>query len=150
MCSMAETPIPHDPQNARAFAKWEHAALAGFQIVPSVLLKYQTRLELSPTDILVLLNILSFWWYSDEPPFPKVSTIAKRMGVTTRTVQRSIEKLTAQALIRRARKTRPNGDAVEVIDLTGLVTRLGSLAKQDRDYKPRLPKKELAHEAAVA
>jgi len=41
----------------RAVEKWEDAAEAGFQTLPDILLRKQVELGLSPTDMLVLINI---------------------------------------------------------------------------------------------
>ncbi|MGB4106564.1 MAG: hypothetical protein WBK55_02055 [Alphaproteobacteria bacterium] len=43
-------------------AKWGEAANAGFQILPDVLLKHQKDLDLNPTDLVVLINLTSYWW----------------------------------------------------------------------------------------
>jgi hypothetical protein len=50
-------------------AKWGLAGLAGFQQVPDALLMKQQDLGLEGIDLLVLLNIVSFWWRGDEPPY---------------------------------------------------------------------------------
>lgn len=87
-------PVPNSqPQQARPAEKWGIAATPGWQPLPDVLLHNQAKLGLSPTDMLVLVNVLSHWWYVEEKPFPRVTTIAKRMNVTTRTVQRSLQKI---------------------------------------------------------
>lgn len=116
----------------RATDKWGDAARAGFQVVPDLLLKNQERLGLSSTDIVVLLNITMHWWYPEQKPFPRTSTIANRMGTSARTVQRSIEALQAKGLLRRV----PGGDDSQrtYLDPDGLVARLEALAQGDRDF----------------
>jgi hypothetical protein len=63
---------------------------AEFQIVPDLLLKNQKTLGLNATEMVVLLNVLMHWWHRDQKPFPRSTTIAKRMGITVRTVQRAL------------------------------------------------------------
>jgi len=61
--------------------KWGTAARGGFQPVPHVLLMKQQELGLDPLDVDVLLNITSFWWFRDQPPFLGTNIIAARAGV---------------------------------------------------------------------
>lgn len=73
----------------------------GYQLVPDVLVRHQTRLGLSCTEMIVLLNILMHWWESEPEhlPHPRPDQIARRMGTSVRTVQRSIEKMGRAGLI---------------------------------------------------
>ena len=48
------------------------------------------------------------WWYRDQMPFPRPTTIARRMGVTVRTVQRALLGLQALGLL--TKTTGPDGD----------------------------------------
>jgi len=75
--------------------KWRGAVdtHSGFAAVPVSLLRYQADLKLSATDIVVLCNLIAHWWQPDAPVFPRTGTIAKRMGVDARTVQRSLKRL---------------------------------------------------------
>ena len=119
-------------------AKWGEVANAGFQILPDALLKYQTELGLDATDMLVLINITMHWWYEDQRPFPRTTTIAKRMGVSVRTVQRSASKLQKLKLIERKKEDSPSGDGERTVyDLTGLIRSLEPHAKNDEGYRPR-------------
>jgi CRP-like cAMP-binding protein len=54
-------------------------------------------------DILVLLNVTSFWWRGDEPPYLRPKQIAGRLNVNVRSVQRALKKLEKKGLIRRGR-----------------------------------------------
>jgi hypothetical protein len=118
---------------AAILLKWGEAARGGFQAVPDLLLKHQTTLGLNPTDMTVLLNILMHWWYRDQKPFPRPTTIARRMGSTPRTVQRSIAKLQELGILFRERDAK----GLPVLDPGPLVDRLGELAKTDKDYLVR-------------
>ena len=127
--------------NDRAAQKWGDAAGAGFQAVPDILLTKQMELGLSATDLLVLINITMHWWYEDQRPFPRNTTIAKRMGIDPRTVQRSVRKMIDLGLISRETETK---DSVErqVIDLTGLVERLGTFARKDPNFAIRRARRQ--------
>jgi hypothetical protein len=125
-------------EQRRAVAKWGAAGVAGFQIVPDLLLKHQAALELTPTEMVVLLNVTMHWWYPDQRPFPRSSIIAKRMGVQTRTVQRAMERLREVGLLEKVKETPEGGVEREVCDLGGLVIKLSKLAETDADYLHRV------------
>jgi predicted transcriptional regulator len=74
---------------------------SGFVAVPLPLLRLQTKLGLTPTDTLALINLLAHWWNPLAAVFPRTSTIAARMAVNQRTVQRSMSKLVRLGLAER-------------------------------------------------
>lgn len=118
---------------SNVYSKWGEAALAGFQAVPDLLLRRQHELRLNTTDLVVLLNILMHWWYADSPPFPRPTSIAQRMGLSVRSVQRSVKDLEAMGFIRRSHDWRGNA----VLDPSGLVARLGEIAQTDVHFLAR-------------
>ena len=83
--------------------KWQGAVTAssGFVAIPVALLRLQTHLKLTATDMVVLANFLAHWWDPERSVYPRSSTIAQRMGVTKRTVQRSTNKMLKKGLIER-------------------------------------------------
>lgn len=121
----------------RTKEKWQKAADAGFQMLPDILLKKQFELGLSPTEMLVLLNITMHWWYADQRPFPRTTTIAKRMGVDERTVQRAMRRLINLGLLEKEKEETQGGAQREVCDLSGLVERLSAFAEREADYRVR-------------
>jgi helix-turn-helix protein len=122
-----------DPTGGAVYEKWGEAARAGFQAVPDLLFKHQDDLKLNPTELVVLLNVLMHWWYRNQKPFPRPTTIARRMGRTVRTVQRAIAKLETEGLLVR----QMGQNKMRVLDPDPLVHRLSELAKNDRDYLVR-------------
>ena len=83
--------------------KWQGAVTdgSGFVAVPMSLLRLQSKYDLTATDMLVLINLLAHWWDPARPVYPRSTTIAKRMGVTKRTVQRSTERLLKSGMMER-------------------------------------------------
>ncbi|MEP2989650.1 MAG: helix-turn-helix domain-containing protein [Parasphingorhabdus sp.] len=83
-------------------AKWKGAvsSQSGFVAIPMSLLKAQEKLGLNTTDMMVLINLLIHWWNPDSPVFTRSETIAKRMGSSARTVQRSVNKMLKLGLIK--------------------------------------------------
>jgi predicted transcriptional regulator len=102
--------------------KWQGAVTAdsGFVAVPMALLRLQSTYGLSPTDMLVLINLMAHWWEPDQVVYPRSTTVAKRMGVDKRTVQRSANKLQNLGLLNR--KTLEDGKRAFSFD--PLATRL--------------------------
>jgi hypothetical protein len=115
--------------------KWGGAisgGLHGYQLVPDVLLRKQVELKLDPTDVVILLNICMHWWESDPGrlPHPRPVTIARRMGVSTRTVERHIARLVNLGLIEwKPPEARADSPSVRRFDLEGLRGVLQRLAE---------------------
>ena len=88
-------------ERATVKAKWGGAVheSSGFVAVPMALLRLQSAYGLSSTDMMVLINLLGHWWEPSSVVFPRSSTIAKRLGVDKRTVQRAINKLQSKGLL---------------------------------------------------
>ena len=122
----------------QARQKWGVAFDGGFQIVPDILLRRQSDLKLTTTDMVVLLNLMMSWWIVGQAPFPRASTIAKRMGASERTVQRSLTRLRALRLIQRTKITAANNEERLAYDLTPLAQKLSKLAEGDCVTQRRL------------
>ena len=131
-------PSINESAGSAIYAKYGEASIAGFQAVPDILLKHQSDLGLAPTDLAVLLNVLMHWWYPEKKPFPRPTTIAKRMGVTPRTVQRSLRQLEELGLLVRER----DANGVPCLDPKPLVERLEILVKKDADYQIRRQRRD--------
>jgi hypothetical protein len=119
-------PPPFYPEDGRISARLGVVAEAGFQPLPDVLLFHQSELGLRSEDLNVLLNIMAHWYLPERMPFPRPTTIAKRMGVSERTVQRTLTRLRKLGVIGKTK----NADGRQAIDLTPLMTRLEPLARK--------------------
>lgn len=62
-------------------------------MVPNAVLHYYTLLDLTPTEFLVFVAIESYHWDANKFPFPSVETLAKKTGLSPRTVTRTITSL---------------------------------------------------------
>lgn len=56
------------PEKSALVEKWGSALNAGFQVVPNVLLRAQSRLNLDAVDVVILLNLNLHWWQKDSLP----------------------------------------------------------------------------------
>lgn len=124
---------PHPPISIQT--KWRRAitgGLYGYQFVPDGLLRHQAELGLDPTDVLILLNICMHWWETEPEkwPHPRPITIAKRMGTSTRTVERHIAHMCKLGLIEwMAAESPDRGVSIRRFKLDGLVAKLAAIAQ---------------------
>ncbi len=73
------------------------------------------------------------WWQADDLPHPRPSMIARRMDVSTRTVERAIDSLEKKKLIQRLPPEKSDrGPMVRRFDLSGLVEEVNRLAEKFR------------------
>ena len=74
--------------------KWgENNLDDGWVAIPIGLLKKQSELDISPLGLNIIINLLSYWWYTDRSPYPSQETIANR------SIQREIKNLTRLGII---------------------------------------------------
>jgi DNA-binding transcriptional ArsR family regulator len=114
--------------------KWGAAVMKlGFCIVPSLLLRAQRRLKLNPTQLAVLMQLCDYWWDSARKPFPSKESLAQRLGLSARQVQRHIADLEKAGLVTRIERRGSNGGKLtNTYDLSGLVSRLQELEPEFR------------------
>jgi DNA-binding HxlR family transcriptional regulator len=123
--------ITANERKESALVKWGTAMSEGFVFVPRALMRHQADLELDSVAVMVLLNLIASWWEADDLPYPRPTTIAKRIGVHVRTVQRHLSELEERGLIARARgpaNGRKSDTTVTRYDLRGLVKALEKTA----------------------
>jgi DNA-binding transcriptional ArsR family regulator len=141
----AEAAAPAGPKATRASErKWGAPVMKlGFCIVPSLLLRAQRRLKLNPTQLAVLLQLCDHWWDSACKPYPSKQTLAERLSLSPRQVQRHIADLEEAGLVQRIERRGSNGGKLtNTYDLSGLVARLQALepeftAMEDENRKRR-------------
>jgi len=119
---------------SRVNDRYGMAGKAGWQPLPDVLLFHQRNLRLNSADLNVLLNLMAHYYVKNEMPFIRPNVIAKRIGVSPRSVQRSIARLRARGLILKA-KHPTKGHIVH--DLSPLIERLQPLAEARLAEKER-------------
>jgi len=119
---------PDAALNSAVIEKWGEAAKAGFQAIPDLLFKHQKTLAINTTELVVLLNVLMHWWYRDQKPFPRSTTIARRMGSDIRIVQRALARLEELELIERTKGPKKN---TSYVDPQRLVEKLEILANDN-------------------
>ena len=119
----------------RADQRWGRAVIErGFTVVPTMLFWAQARLELTPDEFNVVLQIAAHWWDGNDDPWLAKNTIAERMNKKPRTIQRYLTQLEEKGLIKRIARYRPGrgGQRANAFSLEGLVARLEELEPEFR------------------
>lgn len=109
--------------------KWGKKNLEmGWTAIPTALFILQGELKLSPVQFNVLMNILLHWWGKDWP-HPSQKSIAHRIGMSPKTVQRAILSIEEMGLIKKQRTSREHRkyNGRNIYDLTPLIQKLEEL-----------------------
>lgn len=118
--------------HSAAYDKWGESLRAGFQIVPNVLIRGQSKLGLDTVDLAILLNITLHWWEAGQLPHPRLSIIANRIGVSRRTVERRVARLEEAGLIERLPSVKSKGGlTARPFALSGLVAQLKMMSEHN-------------------
>ncbi|MGD0187113.1 MAG: helix-turn-helix domain-containing protein [Roseiarcus sp.] len=140
-------PTPLSPTEKRkAEDKFGKQVLThGFTQLPNLLLHAQAKLKITPTQFNVLIHLIEHWWDADKAPFPKIETIARRMGKSERMVLRYLDGLEEAGLIKRVHRFRGKQKQVSSFyKLDGLRVRLIEIEPEIRrakEHKDRRMKK---------
>jgi DNA-binding MarR family transcriptional regulator len=78
----------------------------GFAPVPHLLLLHQNELGITSRELNVFLNIFMHWHDAERLPFPSTATIAKRMGLSQRAVQDTVNSLRKKGMLEKVRERR--------------------------------------------
>jgi len=134
MVKLFDIPGDQTPPRTNAEAKWGDAIKAGYQVFPDALVRGQHLLKLTATDMVVIANLNQAWWYVDRLPYLQPQTIAKRMGVSERSVQRSLKRLRKKGFLTQIRKRQDDKTVRYYHDLSGLRAVVEDLARRDIRY----------------
>ena len=105
--------------------RWGNTTISdGFQPVPHRLLRHQADLGITDPQMMVLLNVLDFWWKTERRPFPSALSIGRRIGASERTVRRHLSALQRKGYV--VKQKNSERDKTE-FDLTGLIHRLTAI-----------------------
>ncbi|AMV19683.1 helix-turn-helix domain-containing protein [Planctomyces sp. SH-PL14] len=88
-------------QVARQVAnRWTPRLGVSFTPVSDFFLNNYHRLEMSHTEAMVVIHLVSFKW-DDNAPFPALKTIGRRMGITSTSVRSHVRRLEEKGLLAR-------------------------------------------------
>lgn len=124
----APTIVPFQPKIALKVSekKWGHDVLRhGWCLLPSLLFRAQRKLNITPLQMAVLLQLLEHWWEAERAPYPSKETIAHRLDMSPRQVQRHIAALEEAGMVQRRERWAVNqGQLSNFYDFDGLVAAL--------------------------
>lgn len=108
--------------------KWGDSLRQGFVVIPWVMLSRQRELGLTSLELVVLMHLIASWWEANNAPYPSSHTIAKRMAVSARTVQRHLKSLEGKGfLVKLSSSLANNGtNLVTRYNLTPLAQKLSA------------------------
>jgi hypothetical protein len=124
--------------------KWSKPLMdAGWNAIPSVIIEKQEALGLDAIDMNIIVHLSNYWWTAENLPHPSVGTIAKAIGVKSRTVQKRIKALEELGLMNRIerRKTRYGSDT-NLYGFAGLIKAAGPFAQEKLAAKDKREKEE--------
>jgi hypothetical protein len=118
-----ENPNSTDSNRSLA-ARWGSNLLfkEGYVAVPAPLLRLYTRLNLSNSEFVFILELMLFKW-GEQAPFPSYKTVAQRMGITIEMARKHAKSLEEKGLLKRVKRTGQSN----AFDLQPLTTMLESL-----------------------
>ena len=100
----------------------------GYAGIPSILLRSQHRLGLSPLQMNIIVQLLDYWFDPNNPPFPSKRQLADRIGVNPKSIQNNIRALEQAGYIRRQKRRTAAGDwNSNIYHLDGLVKKVQEL-----------------------
>jgi DNA-binding transcriptional ArsR family regulator len=89
---------------SRFARRWSPAvSKAGFTPIPTSLLRKLNEYDLTHQEFLVLMHLLSYWYYNDNPSevFPSANTIAEALSMGRSTVGKHLKSLEDKNFIER-------------------------------------------------
>lgn len=113
-----------DEKSIKMIDKWGAESLGmGWTAIPTTLIFLQSQLQITPLGLNILLNLVAHWWDANEKPYPAQESLASRMGVSKRSVQRELNSLIGLGLIskKQSSKNHPKYRGRNSYDLTPLV-----------------------------
>lgn len=108
----------------------------GYAGVPSILIRGQERLGLSPTQFNIIVQLLDYWFEPAKKPFPSKRELAARINVTQKTIQKNIRELETAGLIRREQRRSAAGDwTSNIYHLDGLIEKVQAIEPDFEEEK---------------
>lgn len=110
----------------------------GYAGIPSILIQAQRRLGLNPIQMNIVIQLLDYWHEPSRKPFPAKKELAKRIGVTDKTIQNNIRLLEKAGIIQRQQRKTASGDwNSNIYHLDGLVEKVKAFEPEFASEKKR-------------
>ena len=141
--------------------KWDKGVIdCGWVAVPNLLLEHQGRLQITSSELNVLLALMKFWVDGAHAAYPSIKTISKMLGKTEKTIQNNIRSLSHRdgkpndlelflpqdwtGFIRVHRRKSPdnNGNLTNLYNFQPLVQVLHALDEEQKKVKQELQRRK--------
>lgn len=129
--------MENNQKQSQSFAdKWTPAIEKfGYTSLPNLLLSARKKLRISAGEMLVILAIESFRW-DQRKPFPSLTALGLKTGLTVRSVRRHITDLERKGIIKRVRRSGTSN----AYDLSPLINVLDRVAQYYLEPSKPIPK----------
>lgn len=133
----APKPAYSNAAEKQSVKKWGQPVLdLGFSIIPSLIFRAQARLGLNPSQLVLLLHLVDYWWDNENIPFPSKAALSERVCIGPRQIQRYLTDLEKGGLLKRVERFHGhNGQKSNGYDLSGLVKKLKEYEPEFRQVK---------------
>lgn len=124
--------------------KWGEAIVSGGHTsIPNDLIELRTELKITVVQFLLIVCVLKFKWYSDNP-YPSADTLSKLSGLAISTVRHNLQDLEESGLIKRIPRinSKTNAQESNEYDFKPMITILESYTQQLRRRTPRYLKQD--------
>jgi predicted transcriptional regulator len=89
-----------EKKDAKMVQKWGETTLTlGWTAIPTTLIFLQERFGITPLGMNIILNLVAHWWDAKENPYPAQESLASRIGVSKRSIQREMASLIERGLL---------------------------------------------------
>jgi len=133
------------PNDTTWQAKWGEEALSkGVTPVPRAFLLHAGQAGLNPAQQILLIHLMSYWWKASRDPFPSLTELRKRTGMSEKTIGKHLKALEERKWI--SRKRRYNNSYR--FDLDRLARRVGWLAARQDNVQEEAAKAAEAEQQA--
>jgi len=140
-----------DPNTTLA-QKWTPEVIAlGYTAVPDLLLSRMAALGLTPTELVVLLQLLRYWWTFAQLPFPSKRKLAQAMGCSEKNIQKVIKRLEERGFVTRVeRRNERDSSHTNLYDLDPLVSKLTPFVAEEAMQRQQRAAQAAQRERAMA
>ncbi len=137
--------------------KWGKDAIdLGYLVLPNSVLRFQHELGLDPVDLNIVIQIASYWWDVESPPWPSKKAIADSMRISESTLRKRLKNLESVGIIKRKYRFEVGkGQQSTAYELSGLIRKLTPIVQREKLKKESQKtakgrrSQRLAEEAAV-
>jgi len=82
----------------------------GWTTIPNSLLRYQSKLDISNSELVVLIHLISFIHHPNAQVYPSINLLSERTNQDRRTIQRTIRRLEEKDLVRKRVRSKGKTD----------------------------------------